>query len=420
MSDKRILPAVQFLLAAFLLFAGYTVVRELAAELYVRRNTTEGYRSAQRWDPANPLYPALLAQSLQNQLSQLSPEEVVRLYEAAVRMSPSQAAYWAQLGSAYEWVGRSNDALHAFERARELFPNSPAINWQLGNFYVRAERWPEALQTFQKSLVSEELRPAAFDLAWRGGQSNRLILETMIPARADVLLDYLRFLNRTERTDAAIEAFSHLLASRMAFEPEQVFSYFELLIKAKRTDELKSSWAALAERFPTKIRLRSFETNALTNSDFEVDMLNGGLGWRIAPVESVTVRLDSLIYFDGTASLQIEFGGKDNLNYYHVFQYVVVQPGKLYQFTGYMRTRDITSDSGPRFEIYDAYNQGRLFLSTAGLISTNSWAQQQIVFKTPPETRLLVLRVARPRSQKFDNKLSGTVWVDRLVLALAD
>lgn len=47
-------------------------------------------------------------------------------------------------------------------------------NWQLGNFYVRAERWLEALQTFQKNLVSPELRPASFDLARRGGQSNLL------------------------------------------------------------------------------------------------------------------------------------------------------------------------------------------------------------------------------------------------------
>ncbi len=77
----------------------------------------------------------------------------------------------------------------------------------------------------------------------------------------------------------------------------------------------------------------------------------------------------------------------------------------------------LTSSSGPRFEIYDAYDQNRLFLFTPGLTGTNGWQQQQLVFRTPPATRLLVVRVARPLSLKFDNQLSGTVWVDRLVLS---
>jgi tetratricopeptide (TPR) repeat protein len=407
-------------LAAALLLASFAVVLRLVAQCHARRNTPEGFRAALRWDSGNPEYYVLLAQDLQNELSDLDPDEVVRLYETAVRLSPAKANYWAQLGGAYEWVGRNDDAVRAFEHARLLFPNSPRINWQLGNFYVRAGLWPEALQSFRKSLVNAEFRQAAFDLAWRGGQTNQGILETMISPRSDVMLDYLAYLVRTRRIEAADEVFSRLLALGLPFELEQVLSYFDGLIEAKRLDVLESVWAALAERFPAKIGLHSFESNAITNGDFEAAILNGGLGWRISPLESVSVRLDNLNFFDGTSSLLLEFRGKNNLNYFHTHQYVKVQPNKLYQFTGYMRTAGITSDSGPRFEIFDAYDQKRLFLFSEGLTGTSSWAQQQIVFKTPPGTRLLVVRVARTPSLMFDNQFSGSVWVDRLVLAPAE
>ena len=42
---------------------------------------------------------------------------------------------------------------------------------------------------------------------------------------------------------------------------------------------------------------------------------------------------------------------------------------------------------------------------------------QQIAFKTPPDTRLLVVRIARPASGKFDNKIAGTLWIAQLRLA---
>jgi len=47
---------------------------------------------------------------------------------------------------------------------------------------------------------------------------------------------------------------------------------------------------------------------------------------------------------------------------------------------------------------------------------TRNWSPRQLEFRTGPKTRLAVVRVARPPSRMFDNRISGTLWIDRVSL----
>jgi len=231
-----------------------------------------------------------------------------------------------------------------------------------------------------------------------------------------IYFQYLNYLAQTQRLDAAREAWERLLELKLPFEPRQAFPYLDALIQAQRVDDLTAAWAVLEERHPTQIRKRAYDPNLITNGDFESDILNGGLGWRVRPVEGVVVSVDNLTFFDGTRSLRIAFDGKHNADYRHVFHYIPVKPNSLYRFLGYMRVQGITTDSGLRFELEDAYDRRRLYLTTENLIGTSSWSPQQLEFKTGPDTRLVLLRVVRPSSRKFDNLITGTAWVDRVSL----
>jgi hypothetical protein len=111
----------------------------------------------------------------------------------------------------------------------------------------------------------------------------------------------------------------------------------------------------------------------MTNGDFENEILNGGLDWRVSPVEGAVVSVDSLTFFDGAHLFKIDFDGKHNLNYHHVFQYVPVKPNTRYRFMGYVGAREVTTDSGLRFEIYDTYDRHKLLLSTQNVLGTSSW-----------------------------------------------
>ncbi len=401
-----------------LLYCVYLVATRAIAVWYFRRQTLEGVRQAIRWDPGNPRYPAVLAHALEFSAEESNPKEVVRLYERATRLAPHQAEYWADLGGAYESAGRIDDARRAYERAAKLFPNSPDINWRLGNFYLRAGNVPEALGRIKEAMIGDPgMRGPAFDLAWRATGNGNLILAKMIPPDTDNLFAYLSYLLQAQRVDEAVRVWNRILQLQLQFEPQAAFPYLDALIRYERIDELGAAWAELAKRNPAVIRLADEDKDLITDGGFEGEILNGGLGWRVVPVEGVVVETDSQVFLDGTQALAIRFGGKQNLNYGQVYQYVLARPDTTYRFGAYMRVQEVTTDSGPRFQVQDAYDPSKLSVMTESRIGTSGWQIEQLQFRTGSQTRLLVVRLIRLPSSKFDNKIAGTVWIDHIGLS---
>ncbi|MGB9431071.1 MAG: hypothetical protein WBQ89_02410, partial [Candidatus Acidiferrum sp.] len=81
-----------------------------------------------------------------------------------------------------------------------------------------------------------------------------------------------------------------------------------------------------------------------------------------------------------------------------------------------MRTERISTDRGIRFEILDPRHSSSVQLMTPDVVGTNPWTLVQSDLVTGPDTHLLKITLRRIPSWKFDNKLSGTVWVDDVAL----
>jgi len=416
MNESRRFLILRLLLAAALLVCAYQATRQGLAAAYFRHPTPEHIEQAIRFDAGRPQYHAALARVRQH-APDANLEQVIRHYEAAVARSPRQADYWADLADAYELAGRLADAERAYERAREAAPNWPTVNWQRGNFLLRRGQVAAALEAFRPVLIARpELRRQAFDLAWRATDDGALILERMIPPRAEIALEYLNYLVAQQRLEAAGELWSQLLAWNQPFDPRAAFPFLDALRDHGQPERLEAAWAELGARHPLAFPRRAAPDELITNGGFESDLWNGGLDWRVQPVEGAVVSVDNLTFFDGARALRLEFDGRHNLHYQHVFQFVPVRPAAAYRFSFFLRTQGLTSDSGPRFEITDAYEPGRLALTTRNVLGSARWSLEQLEFSTGPETRLLLVRLIRPPSQKLDNRLAGTVWLDQVRL----
>jgi hypothetical protein len=409
--------AIRMCVVIGLLFCMYLAGRRGIGAWYFRKHTPEGMQAAIHWDPGNPEYYDALGTLVHFYEDKGDPREIVRLYETATRLSPDDAHYWADLGAAYEWAGQRGDALRAFRRAQELFPHSPEINWRLANFYIRGGQIPEGLSALREVLLGGSVpRRDVFALATSATRDTGAILDEMLPVSAAFYFDFLDFLTASSKIEDAEKVWARLLALNAPFELHQSFPYLDGLIQHRETGPLVEVWAALGKLFPAQIHPSVPARNLVVNGSFEFEILNGGLDWRVAPVEGAVVSVESTEAQDGTRSLRIDFDATQNLDYWQVFQYVPVESETQYQFSGYMRTKGITTDSGPRFQIYDAYEPSKLFYSTENLIGTTKWSAQQLKFKTGADTHLLVVRVGRPASHKFDNRIAGTVWIDDVIL----
>lgn len=383
---------------------------EEAAAWYAHAGSVEGFRKAESWDPANPVYPAAMARLEGAHLETADARAMASELEVAIEKGPRRAIYWANLGEAYEMAGRERDARSAYERAVEIFPKSPAINWQYANFLVRSGNVEQALGPLREVIVGDEsLWPGAFDLAWRAGATSENVL-AMIPARRDVLSAYLDYLVQTGRLDAAKRVWQRLMASPDAFDTDAAFRYFDALRDTHQVNGLVTVWADLERHDPVRFHVEPGSGNLITDGSFEQAILNGGFGWRAVAIEGAKIRVDAATQ-DGARAVEIEFAGTANVDFGNVVQYVAVSSDTAYKFRALARREGITTDSGPRIAAYDAYDHEALWVETPNLLGTAGWEEQSLDFRTGPRTRLLVVQILRPQSKKLDNRIAGTVWM---------
>jgi hypothetical protein len=401
---------------ALLLCIDLTVRRGVGA-LYFRKGSPDNVQAALKWDPSNPRYYDSLATLMHLYADDENPNEIIRLYRNAVGLSPHDAELWADLGAAYDWAGSSSQAVGAFQKAHFLFPNSPQINWRLANFDFRTGRTLEALSALKRVLSEDSsAQRNVFMLVTRATNDRKAILNVMLPPQGPLLFAYLNFEAEKGDLDGAQEVWARIIQSNLEFNLHQAFPYLDALIHHRKADQLAETWSILTKRFPALVGPDGDGSNLVTNGSFRRDILNGGLDWRVVPVEGVTVGLSVESPCGDARALRITFDGSRNLDYSHVVQYVRVQPATRYRFSSQARAEGITTDTGPRFEISDAYNMNRLFASTENVLGTSDWSEQHAEFTTGSDTHLLLIRIARPPSSKLDNKIFGSVWVTHVLL----
>ena len=411
--------AAQICVLAVLCSSLYLVLIRGIGACYFQKASPDAIRTAIDWDPANPQYYDTLGTFVHLYADDAGAETIVHLYQRATQLSPRNAQFWSDLGAGYDWAGRPNDAFTAFQRALQLFPNSPEINWRLANFCIRNGNMPEGLHALHTVLLANSPpRRDVFVVAASATRDETAILE-MLPPRAPILFDYLYF--RTQRGELADaeETWARILRLNLPFSLREALPYLDSLIQHKELRRLSEAWSILARKFPEQIERLHRDSNLIGNGNFEFDILNGGFDWRVVPTEGASVRLDFTDKFEGPRALQISFDGSRNLYYGHVFQYILVQPNSRYKFSADMKVEGITTDSGPRFQLSDAYNLGETLVSTENLVGSSGWFTQKAELTTKPETHLLLLTVARPMSTMLDNRFYGNVWITRVSLVAA-
>ncbi|HKA90201.1 MAG TPA: tetratricopeptide repeat protein [Haliangiales bacterium] len=74
----------------------------------------------------------------------------VRLYERALRLDPSFAAAWTNLGNVHERRGRLGEARLAYEKALALDPEQPEARFNLANLYADLDDTELALSEYRR------------------------------------------------------------------------------------------------------------------------------------------------------------------------------------------------------------------------------------------------------------------------------
>ena len=389
------------------------IAREYAAYELSQDPTVRNLELAVRLDPGNGEHHLRLGRLYQYNVADLQPEKAVEQFRRAAQLDPSQPQAWLELAASLEFQGKMREAEEYLQRADLLAPNTPVYQWPIANFYLLQGNVDEAFRHFRVVLAgTARFDGAIFRTAWKASDDADAILRKLIPERLSTEFSYLYYLSSQKKFEEAHGVWKRIVNGPDSFKPQECAGYMAALISAQRSDEAYAIWTDLQRtgviRYPG-----GTENNHLTNGDFEDEMVNMPFTWQVAPLEGVYAGLDGTTYHSPGHALLVQFTGKENLYYRQVYQYVKVSPGRSYRLQAFMKTEGITTDSGPRLEVRDAYDLAALDEATDSLTgNTTGWESILLDFRTGPKTELVVLSLTRRPSLKLDNLIAGKVWLD--------
>ena len=329
----------------------------------------------------------------------------------ALAQDPANAYKWSDLGRDLFLEGDRARAGYCFDRSILLGPNLPAGLLPAANFY------------FQTGGIEAGLKLSAHILA-------------LIPDYDGVIfLTYLHL-------EIPIEA---ILREGLPSGPRAANSWMNFLLDQSAVADMPLTWAwleshssagdPLAGRYAAyllgqheyrpAIRMWTShvgshgdfpETNLLFNGSFETRPSPSPFDWKLNPVDHVQQDLDPQAAHAGKQSLRVHFDGTTNVDFHGASQMAVLDPGP-HRLEAWVKTEGITTDKGPLLHVFDPEHPGRLDVRTGGLLGTKDWNQISLAFAAPSETKVVIVEVSRPPTMKFDNKISGTLWLDSVTLS---
>lgn len=240
----------------------------------------------------------------------------------------------------------------------------------------------------------------------------------MLPARRQDYIAALNYFLSMKNSDAALASWEKLAGLGRKVPLHSSFDLIDTLIASDRASDAAGVWRQ-ALVLAGRAEQGGGGYDLVFNGGFEHSLVDGGFGWRWIPNSDADLDLVGDITHSGKQSARVTFDGKANLDFSALRQYVPVQPSTHYRFSAYMRTYRITTDSGPQFVIRTCSNPARPLAQTVAMTGTNPWREVPAEFTTGADTKCVEIVLRRVPSQMFENRISGTVWVDDVRLSPA-
>jgi tetratricopeptide (TPR) repeat protein len=413
-THRLLLVAMAFLFAAALSFFG---IRAALATHYVSLNTRAGFETALQLEPNNPDTWYFLGRYWQFDTVELDTGRAIRTYRTSLGLNPLSADTWLDLALAYETEGEIDAARKAFLEAKRLYPASAQVLWSYGNFLLRQNELESAFAEFRRAVEEDPSLGAEAVRICRHVESDfNQILNRVLPPKAEAYLSAVGELTKEADTIDALKVWSKLFLLHPKLHSREVIPFVDGLLRDQQTSDAARVWGQAV----TLMDLPKMDDPAgslIWDGGFETDVTGGGLAWRFGQHQSPVISYDHNVMHSGLRALRLDFDQKKFSDFVDVCQLVVVEPKTTYEFTAWLRTKDMAKEGGIFFRLAMPGLQASPVFETTKLLGTNEWTKVSMPLTSPDESRLAQVCLARLRA--YDQH-HGTAWVDDVSLLKLD
>ena len=409
MPDRKRLPILILILVALFL-ASYFILRAWqGTHLLLSSPSRENILRTIRLIPSSPDPYHRMSLFHEWEMKSIDPEESRKFLKEAIERNPFEQRYWLNLAQINNLKVDRKGSEQALEKALSVFPTGYRGRWVSATLLLQQGALDKALPHFTYILSHYPNRSRlVYEISNRAIADKDLLLEKLIPKDSSSIHRYIGYLCKIGDDELARKAWKKKVSYGFKSGRAETVRYIELLISKGKLSEGFEVWKeALREE---GLQIPS-DRNLISNGGFEHDkLLGGGFDWKIGKVKGAEVSFDSSVAHEGKRSLKIIFDGKENVNFYHVYQYVPLRPETEYRLRTFVKSEKITTRSGIKIEIVGIGQ--RLYSASESVTGDNAWKELTLTFRTPAESQGGLVRVRREQTEKLDRFIAGRVWID--------
>jgi hypothetical protein len=327
---------------------------------------------------------------------------------ALLNQDPSNPLVWCTYAELLSANRQTQPAAEAFERAIALGPGMSPVLMRAANFDFAQGFQDRGFEMTRRILgQTDAFNQILFSYLTRSGLPvSRLagMAVPPLPSAAGAWFDWLR----RSGSDLELRELWSWIWKNQLVDRRGATDFAWAFWNRKAFASAQDVWEDWLGRSGNGYLLpQRLAPQRLANVRFE-DQPNGSpFDWKVTPADGVEIRRN-----DG---LEIRFSGTANINFANVSQFTTVSPGR-YRFSAEINAEGVTTDEGPFFHIFDPGNPSRLSVESPPAKGTaaRSWITLDVL--VAPSTQALQIQIERRPSQKFDNKIGGTLHVYQVSL----
>jgi tetratricopeptide (TPR) repeat protein len=392
------IPAV--LLASY---AGVETVRFACAERLSHRDTVEALQAALRMTPGNADYYARIAT--------LDPSRDDEL-RVALALNPRDPSWWIMSSVSQEEAGDVAGAEKSLRQAN-MVSRYYTPRWSLAAFYYRHGNNSEFIKWARSALsVGYGLPESLYQMAQKLGFPSNQILDDLLPAVPERVDSYLHLLLQQGKVEQEYAAAAQLLRIGSKENRSSVLETCESLFIADQIDQAVALWnSAIQVRWMDLSPLDPLSGKSLGDGSFAGEALELGFDWKSSIPSGISTSRSV-----PDRSLYLEFSGSQPEAGELISQFVPLLPNRHYQLQVHYRLRPTHSESGLQWSVLPVPSGKPLMVGLMNL-SSETFVEQSFLFETPPQQgpmRILLSYIRLPGTTRME----GTLWIQSAQLNL--
>src|SRR6202045_3975646 len=343
------LVGVALAIAAYL---SYFSVRTARATYYTGTETLYGLERATQIEPGDARNWYLLGRYLQYSFEDANPQRAISSYIKSLEIDPRATSTWLDLAATYESEGNDVAARKAFISAKQTYPLSAEVSWRYGNFLLRQGELEPAFAEIRRSVEADPGRAAeAVSRCLRVEPDANVILDRILPAKSDIYIAVMEDLAQDRQIESALKVWTRIVAMHPRISLHDAFQVVMELRGTGQASEAHKVWEQAVE-LAGLAELEGPKNSMVWDGGFESDVTGEAYAWRFARTSrSAQISFDAQEQYSGKRSLRVSFDGSSDVAFYDVCQTAPTEAGKAYELSGWMKSKDLTTDQGVRIEL---------------------------------------------------------------------